>query len=77
VSLSDAIRTHATLEDALTQWNIERTAANNRIVNFGNQLGRALVKEIPDWSKMNATSMEKWFTSIVTMQTEYLPTKTE
>ncbi|MDA0822557.1 MAG: FAD-dependent monooxygenase [Proteobacteria bacterium] len=75
VSLSDAIRTHTTLEDALTQWNIERTAANNRIVNFGNQLGRALVKEIPDWSKMNATSMEKWFTSIVTMQTEYLPAK--
>ncbi|MFT4585512.1 MAG: 2-polyprenyl-6-methoxyphenol hydroxylase-like FAD-dependent oxidoreductase [Gammaproteobacteria bacterium] len=77
VSLSDAIRTHTTLEEALTEWNIERTEANNKIVNFGNQLGRALVKEIPDWSKMDATSMEKWFTSIVTMQTEYLPAKTE
>ncbi|MFT4562297.1 MAG: 2-polyprenyl-6-methoxyphenol hydroxylase-like FAD-dependent oxidoreductase [Gammaproteobacteria bacterium] len=77
VSLSDAIRSHATLEEALTEWNIERTAANNKIVNFGNQLGRALVKEIPDWSKMDAVSMEQWFTSIVTMQTEYLPAKTE
>ena len=75
-ALGDALKTHSSLEEALTRWNAVQTEANNNLVRFGNQLGRALVKEIPDWSKMDASSMEKWFTSIVTIQTEMLDTKT-
>jgi hypothetical protein len=60
------------MEEALVHWNKTRTETNNTLVQFGNQLGRALVLEIPDWSKMDATSMEKWFTTIVTIQTEVL-----
>jgi 2-polyprenyl-6-methoxyphenol hydroxylase-like FAD-dependent oxidoreductase len=75
-ALGDALKTHSSLEEALTRWNAVQTETNNNLVRFGNQLGRALVKEIPDWSKMDATNMEKWFTSIVTIQTEMLDTKT-
>ena len=76
VALAEALKTHTSLEEALTVWDTDRTATNNNLVRFGNQLGQALVKEIPDWSQMDATSMEKWFTSIVTIQTELLPAKT-
>jgi len=77
VGLAEALHGDASIEDALSQWNDERTATNNNIVKFGNQLGQALVKEIPDWSKMDATSMEKWFNSIVTIPTEYLPSRSD
>ena len=71
-ALGDAVKTESSVEDALTHWNKVQTETNNNLVRFGNQLGRALVTEIPDWSKMDARSMEKWFTSIVTIQTEML-----
>jgi 2-polyprenyl-6-methoxyphenol hydroxylase-like FAD-dependent oxidoreductase len=65
VALGEAIKTHESLEEALTHWNDDRTKTNNKLVTYGNQLGRALVKEIPDWSTMDAPSMQKWFSSIV------------
>ncbi|MGE0821872.1 MAG: FAD-dependent monooxygenase [Candidatus Binatia bacterium] len=70
LALSEALRTYTSLEEALSQWNAKQTEIDNNLVRFGNQLGQALVTEIPDWSKMDATSMEKWFTSIVTIRTE-------
>ena len=72
VALGEALKTHRSLEEALTDWDKTRTDTNNNLVRFGNQLGRALVLEIPDWSHMDAASMEKWFSSIVTIQTEVL-----
>lgn len=74
-ALGDDLRNHSSLDEALAQWNRVRTETDNNLVRFGNQLGRALVTEIPDWSKMNAASMEKWFTSIVTIRTEMLNQK--
>lgn len=72
VTLAEALKTSDSLEAALTKWNQARTDTNNTLVRFGNQLGRALVLEIPDWSQMDAASMEQWFTSIVTIHTEVL-----
>ena len=72
VALGEALKTHSSLEEALTEWDKTRTDTNNNLVRFGNQLGRALVLEIPDWSHMDAVSMEQWFSSIVTIQTEVL-----
>ncbi len=72
VALGEALKTHESLDEALTSWDRARTETNNTLVRFGNQLGRALVLEIPDWSQMDAASMEKWFTSIVTIHTEVL-----
>jgi 2-polyprenyl-6-methoxyphenol hydroxylase-like FAD-dependent oxidoreductase len=69
-ALADALTAHSTVDAALETWNLERTAAGNQLVRFGNQLGRALVKEIRDWSTMDAASMERWFTSIVTVKAE-------
>ena len=73
VTLADALKSHSCVNEALTKWNSERTATNNGLVQFGNQLGLALVKQIPDWSKMNPVSMEEWFSGVVTIATEYLP----
>jgi 2-polyprenyl-6-methoxyphenol hydroxylase-like FAD-dependent oxidoreductase len=75
-ALGDALKTHESLEEALTHWDNTQTATNNNLVRFGNQLGQALVTEIPDWSKMDTTSMEQWFTSIVTIKTEMLDSHT-
>jgi len=72
IALAEALKTHRSIEEALTDWDAAQTKIDNNLVRFGNQLGKALVLEIPDWSTMNATSMEKWFTSIVTIQTELL-----
>ncbi len=73
VALAAALSSHDSVDQALSEWNTERTATNNGLVQFGNQLGIALVKEIPDWSKMDQPSMEKWFSGVVTIATEYLP----
>lgn len=73
ITLADALKSHSSVDEALTKWNSERTATNNGLVQFGNQLGLALVKQIPDWSKMNPVSMEEWFSGVVTIATEYLP----
>jgi len=75
VALGEALKAHKSVDEALTQWNQVQTETDNNLVRFGNQLGRALVTEIPDWSTMNAISMEKWFTSMVTIQTEMLDSK--
>jgi 2-polyprenyl-6-methoxyphenol hydroxylase-like FAD-dependent oxidoreductase len=65
IALSTAIKARDSIGEALTAWNAERTEINNQLVTYGNQLGRALVKEIPDWSTMDATRMQRWFASIV------------
>ena len=70
IALRTALETHTDVETALATWNTTQTASGNKMVRFGNQLGRALVREIPDWSTMDATQMERWFTSIVTIDTE-------
>lgn len=71
VALSEALQSARSIEQALEAWAAERTAANNELVRFGNQLGQALVKEIPDWSHMSAIDMEAWYTSIVTIKSSY------
>jgi len=72
IALAEAIKARSAIEDALTEWNDARTETNNRLVTYGNQLGRALVKEIPDWSTMDAAGMQKWFASIVDVPTALL-----
>lgn len=62
------------VEEALDIWGRERAVANNQLVQFGNQLGQALVKEIPDWSTMDVPAMERWFNGIVTINTEVFAT---
>ncbi len=68
-ALAEAIKQSDSLDDALSVWNAARTETNNNLVTYGSQLGRALVKEIPDWSTMDAASMQKWFSSIVEIPT--------
>lgn len=65
IALGESIKAEGSLEEALRQWDASRTETNNKLVTYGNQLGRALVKEIPDWSTMDAKSMQSWFASIV------------
>lgn len=71
IALSEALKAHSSVEEALTRWSAVQTETNNNLVRFGNQLGKASVLEIPDWSQMDAAGMEQWFTSIVTIQSEF------
>jgi len=72
VALGQALKRHGDIELALEDWSSTCTATNNGLVEFGKQLGQALVLQIPDWSTMDSIAMEKWFTSIVTVKTEVL-----
>ena len=69
IALAEAIKQQNSPDEALNVWDAARTETNNKLVTYGNQLGRALVKEIPDWSTMDAASMQKWFSSIVEIPT--------
>ncbi|MCB1745777.1 MAG: FAD-dependent monooxygenase [Gammaproteobacteria bacterium] len=60
------------LDAALAAWDTERTAENNRLVRFGQQLGHAFVDAIPDWSGMDAAAMAAWYESVVTIPSDYL-----
>ncbi len=70
ITLGDALSSAASVDRALEHWSLDRTEVNNGLVLLGQQLGRALVTDIPDWSDMNAASMASWFTSIVTVKAE-------
>lgn len=70
IALAEALRAGPTIEDALAHWSDWQTAACNDLVRLGRQLGRALVTEIPDWSRMDEAGMEKWFRSVVTVPSE-------
>ena len=72
IALGEALTTHSSLEAALSQWDTTRTDTNNDLVRFGNQLGRALVWKFPTGRIWTRASMERWFTSIVTIKTEVL-----
>lgn len=54
------------IDAALAAWDDERTHRANRAVEYGRELARALVLEIPDWAPMNATAMWRWLSMIVT-----------
>lgn len=75
IALSDALAGAPDTEAALAAWDRAQTAHGNQLVRFGNQLGRALVQEIPDWSRMTPAEMADWFTAAVTIDTEMFGTK--
>lgn len=70
VGLADSLAAHDDVETALSEWDAAATERNTQLLRFGQQLGHALVENIPDWSKMDAASMEKWFTGLVTVPAE-------
>ncbi len=70
IALRTALTGGEDLETALTAWSLSQTAIGNRLVQFGNQLGQALVRDIPDWSGMNVQQMAQWFNALVTINTE-------
>jgi 2-polyprenyl-6-methoxyphenol hydroxylase-like FAD-dependent oxidoreductase len=70
ITLAAALEADAPLDQALARWSEERTASGDELVVLGSQLGRALVDEAGDWSKMDAAAMQRWFSSVVTIPTE-------
>ncbi len=72
IALGEALRDSDDIDAALDTWDRQRTAANNELVRFGNQLGEAFVTAIPDWSTMDVPAMEAWFNSVVTIRSEYI-----
>lgn len=72
ISLSAALKGSTDVDSALNAWDEERTRVDNQLVRFGNQLGQALVKEIPDWSTMDLEAMQQWYASVVTIESDYI-----
>lgn len=73
IALSDALTNEpADLDAALERYSRSQTLSGNHLVRFGRQLGEALVTSIPDWSTMDAASMQAWFSTIVTLRPEML-----
>jgi 2-polyprenyl-6-methoxyphenol hydroxylase-like FAD-dependent oxidoreductase len=72
ISLADAIRTEPTIDAAIEKWDRERSAAGHELVALGEALGRAVVTEVPDWTKMDAAATEAWWTNAMKGRTWYL-----
>ena len=72
IALGEALNGELSLDAALSAWDRERTAVNNQLVRYGNQLGQAFVTAIPDWSQMDVAAMETWFNSVVTIRSDYI-----
>ncbi|MCC2658227.1 MAG: monooxygenase, FAD-binding protein [Panacagrimonas sp.] len=73
LALSDALAAEPLdLDAALDRYSQSQTRSGNHLVRFGRQLGEALVTSIPDWSTMDVSAMERWFSSIVTLRPEML-----
>ena len=72
ISLGEALAKEGALFSELSEWSEERAHANNQLVKFGNQLGDALVINIPDWSQMNEEEMKVWFSQAVTIASTYI-----
>jgi 2-polyprenyl-6-methoxyphenol hydroxylase-like FAD-dependent oxidoreductase len=70
IGLADALRAHASLDDALTHWSDERTAHGNELVRLASQIGRALAAEIPGGPKADPAAKQKQFSSMVTVPSE-------
>lgn len=70
VALATALTNEERLDIALWNWNLEQTAAGNRLVHLGRQLGDAFVTNAVDYSTMDAMSMKQWFESIITIRHE-------
>jgi hypothetical protein len=70
VALASALTYEERLDIALWNWNLEQTAAGNRLVHLGRQLGDAFVTNAVDWSTMDAAAMKQWFESIIAIRHE-------
>ncbi len=75
ITLADALTSDTPLDEALALWSEERTRSGNNLVKLGAQLGRALVDDAGDGSKIDAQAMQKWFSSIVTVPTAMFATE--
>jgi len=67
VALAEALRNHATLDEALTRWSEEQTTCGNELVLLASQIGKAFAAEIPAGLPDTAA---KWFSSVVTIPSE-------
>jgi 2-polyprenyl-6-methoxyphenol hydroxylase-like FAD-dependent oxidoreductase len=70
IALAGSLARGPSLEIALARWSDAQTAHGNDLVRLGSQVGRALVAHRPGGSPTDATSMEQWFSRMVTVPFE-------
>ena len=77
ISSATALTTHDTVEDALHAWDVQQSAAGEKLVNLGRAMGTAMVKNRHDWGQMTATNMEQWWNATMTGKNWYTTDETQ
>jgi 2-polyprenyl-6-methoxyphenol hydroxylase-like FAD-dependent oxidoreductase len=60
LALADIARTADSLDGLMTQYDAQRRAESNEIVELGRRIGQAQVVETPDWMGMSSSDFEQW-----------------
>ena len=66
LDLAEALKTHDSVEAALSDWSDKETATAQRLVVLGEQMEMAWIWAAADFSMMDAATTEKWWKDAVT-----------
>jgi 2-polyprenyl-6-methoxyphenol hydroxylase-like FAD-dependent oxidoreductase len=67
IDLTKALQSHDDVDAALAAWDAQETATGNRMAALGEQLERALIWSIPDFSHMDEAGMRAWWENAAKM----------
>jgi 2-polyprenyl-6-methoxyphenol hydroxylase-like FAD-dependent oxidoreductase len=67
IDLTRALQSHDDVDAALAAWDAQETATGNRMAALGEQLERALIWSIPDFSRMEEAGMRAWWENAAKM----------
>jgi hypothetical protein len=71
VELSDALRTGASLHEALGAWSREQTVRGDRLERLGAQMEEAFVWNAPDLSIMSRSQAGEWWQRSISFPDEF------
>lgn len=72
IALADGLTRYESVEAALQAWDAAENRAGGELVQTARTLGQALVLETPDWPRMDRTTIEQWWTAVMSGQRWYL-----
>jgi 2-polyprenyl-6-methoxyphenol hydroxylase-like FAD-dependent oxidoreductase len=73
IDLADALLSHKTIHDALEVWSMQQTQMGKRMIALGQQMEKALIWSIPNFSQMDETAMRNWWQESAKLPEEMYP----